>query len=76
MTREKRKQLLILACQADRVAWAQACQPRRRPPAQLAGYLLKGLETVTALVPGRTGRWLRGANFFVRFGRQLGWLTS
>lgn len=76
MTRGKRKQLLILACQVDRVAWAQACRPRRPSPAPLAGYLLKGFETVTALLPGRPGRWLRGVNILVRFGRQFGWLTS
>jgi hypothetical protein len=76
MTRKERKQLLIRACAADRNAWAQACRARQRRPAQLAGSLLKALEPVTALLPGRIGRWVSGTNMLVRLGRRLGWLTS
>jgi len=72
----ERKRLLVLACAADRAAWTHACRPRQRQPAQLIGSLLKAIEPVTALLPGRVGRWLRRANFLARAGRQLGWLTS
>jgi hypothetical protein len=76
LSREERKQLLVFACAADRVALAHACRPRPRQPVQLAAQVLRMLEPVTALLPAGIGRWLRGANFLARAGRQLGWLTS
>jgi hypothetical protein len=76
MTIEDRKQRLILACEADRVAWCNACRPAPRPPVQLAAQLFSFLEPVASLIPGWPGRWLRNASFFARIGRQFGLIPS
>jgi hypothetical protein len=76
LSRDERKQLLVFACAADRAAWARACAPRPRQPVQLAGQVLRMLEPVRRLLPAGIARWLRGANFLARAGRQLGWLAS
>ncbi len=76
LTREDRKQLLILACEADRVAWCNACRPAPRPPVQLAAQILGMLEPVVSFIPGWPGRWLRNVNFFARLGRQFGLFGS
>lgn len=68
----ERKQRLVLACMADRAAWAQACEPRPQPPLAKAGHILKLLEPLTFLLPGRLGRWIRKAEFLTILGRQLG----
>lgn len=74
-SRNERKELLVLACEVDRVAWRKACMPSGRGPgAQVALKLLGYLQTLGSLVPGRLGRWLRGAGFLAGLGRQLGWL--
>jgi len=72
--RTERKELLVLACEVDRASWRQACQPARSPGRQLAHDLLGYVETFSSLLPGRLGRWLRGASFLTSLGRQLGWL--
>lgn len=76
LSREDRKQLLILACQADRIAWCDSCRPRPRPPAALAANVLSFLEPLFSLVPGLPGRWLRRMGFFTRLARQFGILPS
>lgn len=68
----ERKQRLVLACMADRAAWVQACEPRPQPPLAMAGSLLKLLEPLTFLLPGKLGRWVRRAEFLTQIGRQLG----
>lgn len=68
----ERKQRLVLACMADRAAWAQACEPRPQPPLAKAANILKMLEPLTFLIPGRLGRWIRKAGFLTLIGRQLG----
>jgi hypothetical protein len=70
----ERKELLVLACEVDRAAWRQACRPARSRGAQLAHDLLGYLESFSSFFPGRVGRWLRGASFLTRLGRQFGWL--
>jgi hypothetical protein len=72
-SRQERKELLALACEVDRAAWRQACRRTRRPGVQLARDLLGGLETISAFLPGRLGRWLRGASFLTGLSRQFGW---
>ena len=72
LSRTDRKQQLVLACMADRAAWVQACEPRPQPPLAMAGNLLKLLEPLTFLLPGKLGRWLRRAEFFAQIGRQIG----
>ena len=71
-SRNERKELLVLACEVDRVAWRMACRPNREPGTQLALKLLGYLQTLGSLVPGRLGRWLRGAGFLAGLSRQLG----
>jgi hypothetical protein len=73
-SRNERKELLVLACEVDRVAWRMACQPNRGSNAQVALKLLGYLQTLGSLVPGRLGRWLRGAGFLAGLSRQLGFL--
>lgn len=68
---EERKRLLVLACMADRAAWAQACAPRPQPPLAMAGRILQLLEPLTVLLPGKIGRWLRKAQFLTKIGRQV-----
>lgn len=76
LNRDKRKQLLILACGADRALWRQACTAPagRSPAAQLALRILGYVEPVLDFLPGRLGRVLRGANFLTHIGRHFGWL--
>lgn len=76
LTRDERKELLIVACRADRVAWSHACRPRPQAPAQLAGRILHMLEPVISLLPGRVGGWLRGVKNLASIGRQFGLLAS
>ncbi|HWA28776.1 MAG TPA: hypothetical protein VG734_24205 [Lacunisphaera sp.] len=76
LTLEERKQFLILACEADRAAWCEACRPRPRPPAAVAMQLLRFLEPVLSLIPGFPGRWLRRAGFIARVVRELGLFAS
>lgn len=73
-SRNERKELLVLACEVDRLAWRQACRPNRSPAAQLTHKLLGYVETIGSFLPGRLGRWLRGTSFLAGIGRQLGWL--
>ena len=70
----ERKELLILACGVDRMAWRHACRPARPPGARFARDLLGHLETFSAVLPRRHGRWLRGASLITGLVRQLGWL--
>jgi hypothetical protein len=63
MTRTERKQQLVLACMADRLAWVQACEPSPQPPLAKAGRILQMLEPFIGLMPGRLGRWIRNAHF-------------
>lgn len=72
MSTAERKQLLVLACTADRAAWVQACAPRPQPPLASASRILQLLEPLTVLLPGRIGRWVRKAQFLTKVGRQLG----
>ena len=67
----ERKQRLVLACMADRAAWAAACEPRPQPPLAKAGRIFQLLEPFTVLLPGRIGRWLRKAQFLTKIGRQI-----
>ena len=67
----ERKQLLVLACTADRAAWVQACAPRPQPPLASMGRILQLLEPLTVLLPGRIGRWVRKAQFLTKVGRQI-----
>lgn len=76
MSREQRKQLLVLACETDRAAWSAACRPRPLPPAAMAGRVLHLLEPLLTLVPGLPGRWLRKMNFFANIGRLAGLFPS
>jgi hypothetical protein len=72
-SRNERKELLVLACEVDRMAWRQACRPAR-PGARFAREVLGGLELISSFLPGRFGRWLRGASFLADLGRRFGWL--
>jgi hypothetical protein len=63
MTRPERKQQLVIACMADRLAWVQACEPAPQPPLAQAGRLFKMIEPLIGLMPGRIGRWIRNAHF-------------
>jgi hypothetical protein len=72
LSRDERKQRLVLACMADRAAWAQACEPGPQPPLAMVGRVLQVIEPFAALLPGRLGRWLRNAQFLTRLSRQVG----
>ena len=76
MTIAERKQLLALACAADRASWVHACRPApaRSPLAQIATEIFGYLQPFSHLLPGRMGKWLRGATFLTNLGRQFGWL--
>jgi hypothetical protein len=77
VTRAERKQLLALACAADRVAWVHSCRPPRvrSPAAQIATEVFKYLEPFSNLLPGRMGKWLRGASVLTSIGRHFGWMV-
>jgi hypothetical protein len=66
LTPAERKQALIVACHADRAAWQKACAPLPHLPLQAMRRVLKFIEPFTSLLPGRLGRWLNHASFFVR----------
>ena len=72
LSRDERKQRLILACMADRASWVAACEPGPQPPLAMVGRVLQMIEPFVALLPGRMGRWLRNAQFLTRLSRQLG----
>ncbi len=72
-SRTERKELLVLSCEVDRVAWREACRPRRKSGTQLAMNMAGYLQTFGSFLPGRLGRWLRGAGFLADLGRMLGW---
>lgn len=74
MTRDERKQLLTLACAADRAAWAEACRPVPGPSraAQIADRAMTVLEPISGFLPGGIGRWVRRATLLARLGRHLG----
>jgi hypothetical protein len=72
-SRTERKELLVLACEVDRVAWRQACQPPRQS-AQLAHDILGYLQTFSSFLPGRVGRWVRTATFAADLVRKFGFL--
>lgn len=76
LTREERKQLLALACAADRTAWVHSCRPAppRSPAAQIANEMFKYIEPFSNLLPGRIGRWVRNISFLTSLGRQFGLL--
>ena len=70
--RRERKDLLILACAVDRHGWRQAgFAAIVRPRPQWLGELSGGLEDFTRLLPGRFGRWLRGAGILTHLVRAL-----
>ena len=74
LTIAERKQLLALACAADRTAWVHACRPARplTPIAAVGSELLRYLEPFSHLLPGKMGRWFRNISFFTNLGRQFG----
>jgi hypothetical protein len=72
-SRTERKELLVLACEVDRTAWRQACQPPRQS-AQFAREILGYLQAFSSFLPGRVGRWVRSAGFVADLVRKLGWL--
>ena len=73
--RSSRKELLILACAIDRATWRKTYQVAARPRVNpIAGEVIGYLELLSSFLPGRIGRWLRGANFVAQLGRTLGWL--
>lgn len=72
LTRDERKQVLVLACAADRSALLQACAPRPRPPAAVVAQVLHLLDPLLGLIPGLPGRWLRKASFIAHLGRMVG----
>ena len=55
-SRNERKELLVLACEVDGVAWHQACKPTRGPGLQFTLRMLRHVQTFGSLVPGRLGR--------------------
>lgn len=76
LRRTQRKRLLVLACAADRLAWMRACRPTpgRHQVARLSADLLGCLAPFFHLLPGRSGYWLRGADFLLQVARQFGWV--
>ncbi len=74
LTTAERKQLLALACAADRVAWAQACRPAppSTPLAAVGNEVMRYIEPFSHLIPGKMGRWVRNLSFFANLGRQFG----
>lgn len=71
-SRNERKELLVLACEVDRVAWHQACRPTRGPGLQFTLRILHQVQTFGSLIPGRLGRWLRNAGLLADLGRLCG----
>jgi hypothetical protein len=77
LSRAERKQLLALACVADRAAWVYACRPAppSSPVVQIANNVMGYLEPFLGFLPGRVGRWIRGARVVTSVVRQFGWLS-
>ncbi len=68
-----RKQQLARLCAADRAAWVEACRNDRRPAwPGLAKILLGGTDLLGTFLPGRLGRWYRGAHFVTGLFRHRG----
>jgi hypothetical protein len=62
-----------LLCASDRAAWADACLPVNQPPPSLVSTILyEASGLVGAMLPGRIGRWVRGASFIAGLVRNLG----
>lgn len=76
LSRLERKQLLVLACAADRAAWNHSCRasPSRNPASKLAMKIMGFIEPLSHLLPRRIGGWIRGATFVGNLCRQFGWL--
>lgn len=72
MTRDEYKKLLVLACEADRVAWRRAFRPVPATPLQRVSEFVGLLDPLRTLLPGRAGRWLRSLGFLANLGRKLG----
>lgn len=72
MTRDEQKELLILACRADRLAWRQACRPLPATPMQRASEVLRALEPLRPLIPGKMGSLMRGAGFLAGLAGRFG----
>lgn len=74
LTTAERKQLLALACAADRAAWVHACRPAppSTPLAAVGNEVMRYLEPFSHLIPGKIGRWVRNFTFFANLGRQFG----
>jgi hypothetical protein len=66
----ERKQRIVEQCAADRASWVHACRTEYRPPS-LTGTLLNWSDMLGAVLPGRFGRWFRGASFLAGFARNL-----
>ncbi|HET7537638.1 MAG TPA: hypothetical protein VFJ90_14355 [Candidatus Didemnitutus sp.] len=67
---EERKQQIIEQCAADRAAWVNACRADHRK-ATITGALLHWSDMLGAVLPGRFGRWFRGASFLAGFARNI-----
>lgn len=76
LTRSDRKALLILACNADRLAWRQAClsSASNSIVSQMTRKAIHWADLASAFLPGRLGRWARGASFLSHIASTLGWL--
>lgn len=71
LTRKEQKELLVLACRADRLEWRHACRPLPQGPWQQAANVLRMLEPLRPLLPGKLGGLMRGASFIASLGRKL-----
>ncbi len=76
LSRDERKQLLVVSCARDRLAWVNACRPAapRSPLAQIASEVVNYIEPFSHFLPKRIGKWIRGATFLTTIGRQFGWM--
>ena len=76
LSRDERKQLLVLACEMDRAAWSDSCRPRPRPRAAVAAELLRFAGPVLSLIPGLPKRWLQRLGFVTKIARQFALFTA
>lgn len=76
LTRAQRKQLLVLACAADRARWVHECrpQPNRSPVGRIVTELMGFVEPFSHFLPRRLGGWIRSASFLTGLGRKFGWI--
>lgn len=76
LSRLERKQLLVLACTADRAAWIHSCRasPSQNPAGKFAMEVMGLVEPLSHLLPRRIGGWIRSAVFVGNLCRQFGWL--